>query len=68
MIILAEDDGRYLVKTNSADDKCYLVDTRAEIVFGYDLPDKFLRFGDWEEYKYNEKVEDKIINLLRNKI
>ena len=29
MIILAKDDARYLVKTNSADDKCYLVDINA---------------------------------------
>ena len=62
MIILAKDDARYLVKTNSADDKCYLVDTNAMVTFNY------LRFGYWNDFNQKDltkELENKIIKALK---
>lgn len=64
MIVIAKDGNRYLVKTNSADDKCYLVDLAANYVFDYDLPEKFLRFGYWEEFKEDKEIQNRIKQLL----
>lgn len=68
MIILAKDDARYLVKTNSADDKCYLVDTNAMVTFDYDRPYKFFRFGYWNDFNQKDltkELENKIIKALK---
>lgn len=63
MIILAVDGSKYLVKTKSSDDKCFLVDIDSEFIYGYDRPEKFLRFG------YYRKVTKKDINKnLENRL
>lgn len=67
MIIIAKDGNRYLVKTNSANDKCYLVDLAANYIFDYDLPEKFMRFGYYEPFdkeNLTKELEDKIKALL----
>lgn len=68
MIIIASRGNNYLVKTNSNDINCYSVDIELGIVFGYDKPEKFLRFGYYEDYKEDKEVENKILKLLEDKI
>ncbi len=71
MIIIAKDGNRYLVKTNSNDDKCYLVDTNANFIFGYDIPERFLRFSYWEEFdqeQLTKDLENKLKSILKNNI
>ena len=67
MIIIAKDGNRYLVKTSSGDNKCYCVDLGLGYVYGYDIPEKFLRFGYYESFNMedlDEELEDKIKALL----
>jgi hypothetical protein len=63
MIILAMDGYRYLVKLNKSDDRCYCIDTKLNFVYGYDFPEKFMRFGNYIEYDM-----DKLSDTLRKRI
>ena len=68
MIILAMDNYRYLVKINSYDDKCYCIDTKLKCNFGYDLPEKFMKFGNYVEYdmsKFTSSLEKRIKKILK---
>lgn len=71
MIIIAFYNYSYLVKVNSNDTKCYLVDTKLKAVLGYDDPMKFMRFGNYIEFdpkKLNKQLEKRIISLLKKNI
>lgn len=69
MRIIAFDNYSYLVKTNNADNNCYLVDTKLKAVLGYDDPFKFMRFGNYREfdYKKSNKQLEKLIKSILNK-
>ena len=68
MIILAKCGSNYLVKTINNDINCYSVDIELGVVFGYDKPEKFMRFGYYEKYEEDKEVENKIRKLLEDKI
>lgn len=63
MIVLAFDGYNYLVKTYSYDDRCYLVNTKLGVVLGYDLPEKFMRFGNYIEFDMN-RMSKKLSKLI----
>lgn len=68
MIVLAFDGYNYLIKTNSYDDRCYLVNTKLGVILGYDLPEKFMRYGNYREFDMNrlsKKLNKLIMKLLK---
>ena len=68
MIIIGQYKNCYLVKTNSNDDKCYLVDMNLNASLGYDYPEKFMRyyrFGDYKSDKYTSKLLKKLRKILK---
>ena len=64
MIIIGQYKNCYLVKTNSNDDKCYLVDRNLNASLGYDYPEKFMRYYRFEDYK-SDKYTSKLLKKLR---
>ena len=64
MIIIGQYKNCYLVKTNSNDDKCYLVDMNLNASLGYDYPEKFMRYYRFEDYK-SDKYTGKLLKKLR---
>ena len=68
MMVLAFDGYNYLVKTNSYDDRCYLVNTKLEVILGYDIPEKFMRYGNYVEFdmdRMSNKLRKLITKLLK---
>ena len=66
MIIISQYKNCYLVKTNSNDNKCYLVDMNLNTSLGYDYPEKFMRYYRFEDYK-SDKYTSKHLNQFLKK-
>ena len=67
MIIIGQYKNCYLVKTNSNDDKCYLVDMNLNASLGYDYPEKFMRYYRFEDYK-RRKTNRLVIRRRKKRI
>lgn len=67
MYVVAVDNNRYLVKMNKDDEKCYCIDIGLRYVYGYDIAEKFMRFGVYEYYdmnSFNEELKNTFIELI----